>query len=164
MGATNANQLATDRRAAPGVSVFLMVNNFETGGSERQFTVIANSFDESAFDVHLGCVSRRGPLAGQVGGVREFPLGGSLFGLTSLRSRIELGCYLRSRAVQVVQSFDFYANLTLIPAARFAKIPVIIGSHRQLGDLLPPAKFRAQVAAFRWCDAVVCNSQAAAEA
>ncbi len=39
----------------------------------------------------------------------------------------------------------------------------MIGSHRQLGDLLTPAKFRAQLAMFRWCDRVVCNSQAAAD-
>jgi glycosyltransferase involved in cell wall biosynthesis len=63
--------------------------------------------------------------------------------------------------VQVAHAFDFYANLTLIPAARFARVPVVIGSHRQLGDLMTPAQFRAQAAAFRWCDAVVCNSEAA---
>jgi glycosyltransferase involved in cell wall biosynthesis len=39
---------------------------------------------------------------------------------------------------------------------------VVIGSHRQLGDLMTPAQFRAQAAAFRWCDAVVCNSLAGA--
>jgi len=65
--------------------------------------------------------------------------------------------------VQVAHSFDFYTNLTLIPAAKFARVPVVIGSHRQLGDLMTPAQFRAQAAAFRWCDAVVCNSQAAAD-
>jgi glycosyltransferase involved in cell wall biosynthesis len=70
---------------------------------------------------------------------------------------------LRSRHVQVAHAFDFYANLTLIPAAHFVRVPVIIGSHRQLGDLLTPAKFRAQTTAFRWCDAVTCNSQAAAD-
>ena len=42
-------------------------------------------------------------------------------------------------------------------------MPVIIGSHRQLGDLLTLAKFRAQAAAFRLCDALTCNSQAGAD-
>jgi glycosyltransferase involved in cell wall biosynthesis len=65
--------------------------------------------------------------------------------------------------VQVAHAFDFYTNLTLIPAARLGRVPVVIGSHRQLGDLLTPAQFRAQAAAFRWSDAVVCNSQAAAD-
>ena len=83
--------------------------------------------------------------------------------MESLRTRLKLSRHLRSRHVQVAHAFDFYTNLTLIPAARFAHVPVIIGSHRQLGDLLTPAKFRAQITAFRWCDAVTCNSQAAAD-
>src|SRR5258708_14064633 len=52
--------------------------------------------------------------------------------------------------------------LPLTPAARIARVPVVIGSHRQLGDLMPPGQFWLKRAAFVWCDAVVCNSQAAA--
>lgn len=140
-----------------------MTNTFETGGSEHQFTVLARNISEPAFQIHLGCVSRRGPLADQVGDVPEFPLGGSLYGWQSLRTRIKLSRYLRRCHVRVAHGFDFYANLTVIPAACFARVPVIIGSHRQLGDLLTPAKFRSQTAGFRWCDAVTCNSQAAAD-
>lgn len=163
MGATNAGIVTTTCLADSEISLFLMINTFETGGSERQFTVLAQNISESAFRIHLGCVSRRGPLADQVGDVAQFPLGGSLFGWKSLRSRLNLSRHLRSRHVQVAHAFDFYANLTLIPAAHFVRVPVIIGSHRQLGDLLTPAKFRAQTTAFRWCDAVTCNSQAAAD-
>ena len=39
----------------------------------------------------------------------------------------------------------------------------MIGSQRQLGDLLTPAQSQAQTMIFRWCDAVVCNSRAAAQ-
>jgi len=90
-------------------------------------------------------------------------LGGSLYGWQSLRARLALSRHLRQNRVQVAHAFDFYVNLTLVPAARFARVPVVIGSHRQLGDLMTPAQFRAQAAAFRWCDAVVCNSQAGAD-
>ena len=163
VGTTNADIVAPTRLADSAISLFLMINTFETGGSERQFTVLAQNISESAFQIHLGCVDRRGPLADQVGDVPEFPLGGRLYGWQSLRTRFNLNRHLRRRHVQVAHSFDFYANLTMIPAARFARVPVIIGSHRQLGDLLTPSKFRAQATAFRWCDAVVCNSQAAAD-
>ncbi len=145
------------------IRLFLMINTFETGGSERQFTVLAQNLAPAQFQTHLGCVSRRGPLADTFPDVPEFPLGGSLFGWQSLRTRLKLSRHLRQQRVQVAHAFDFYANLTLIPAARFARVPVVIGSHRQLGDLMTPAQFRAQAAAFRWCDAVVCNSQAAAD-
>jgi glycosyltransferase involved in cell wall biosynthesis len=39
----------------------------------------------------------------------------------------------------------------------------VIGSFRQLGDLMTRAQFRTQQVAFRWCDAVVCNSRAGAD-
>jgi L-malate glycosyltransferase len=140
-----------------------MINTFETGGSERQFTLLAQNASASRFEVHLGCVNPRGPLAEQLGEVARFPLGGSLFGWQSLRTRFNLRQHLRKNRVEVAHAFDFYSNLTLIPAARLAHVPVVIGSHRQLGDLMTPAQFRAQAAAFRWCDAVVCNSQAGAD-
>jgi glycosyltransferase involved in cell wall biosynthesis len=147
----------------PPISLFLMINTFETGGSERQFTLLAQNASASRFEVHLGCVNPRGPLAEQLGEVARFPLGGSLFGWKSLRTRFNLRRHLRENHVEVAHAFDFYANLTLIPAARLARVPVVIGSHRQLGDLMTPAQFRAQAAAFRWCDAVVCNSRAGAD-
>jgi glycosyltransferase involved in cell wall biosynthesis len=162
VGATNAASINTSRPDDPPISLFLMVNTFETGGSERQFTLLAQNIGAPAFQLHLGCVSHRGPLAAHFGDVPQFPLGGSLFGWKSLRTRLNLSRHLRHHRVQVAHAFDFYANLTLIPAARFARVPVVLGSHRQLGDLMTPAQFRAQATAFRWCDAVVCNSQAAA--
>jgi L-malate glycosyltransferase len=145
------------------ISLFLMINTFETGGSERQFTVLAQNLTPPQFQTHLGCISRRGPLAHNFPDAQQFPLGGSLYGWRSLRTRLNLGRHLRHHQVQVAHSFDFYTNLTLILAAKLARVPVVIGSHRQLGDLMTPAQFRAQAVAFRWCDAVVCNSQAAAD-
>ncbi len=162
MGAPNAAIIPTTRKAESPISLFLMVNTFETGGSERQFTVLAQNIDQSRFDLHLGCVSHRGAMAGHFDSVPQFPLGGSLFGWKSLQTRLRLRRHLRDHHVEVAHAFDFYANLTLIPAARLAGVPVVIGSHRQIGDLMTPAQFRFQAAAFRACDAVVCNSHAAA--
>jgi glycosyltransferase involved in cell wall biosynthesis len=70
---------------------------------------------------------------------------------------------LRQNRVQIAHAFDFYTNLTLIPAARLSRVPVVIGSHRQIGDVMAPGQFRTQSVVLRWCDAVVCNSNAAAE-
>jgi glycosyltransferase involved in cell wall biosynthesis len=69
---------------------------------------------------------------------------------------------LKKKRILVAHAFDFYSNLMLIPAARWAGVPVVVGSHRQLGDLLTSSKFHAQRHAFRFCDRVVCNSRAAA--
>jgi L-malate glycosyltransferase len=140
-----------------------MTNTFETGGSERQLAILAKSLSRERFQLHVGCVRRVGPFAQEFEDTPEFRLGGSLYGWQSLRTRLRLARHLRRNRVQVAHAFDFYTTLTLIPAARLARVPVVIGSFRQLGDLLTPAQFRSQAMAFRWCDAVVCNSQAGAD-
>lgn len=148
---------------AQSISLFLMINTLETGGTERQFSVLSRGLGSEAFKLHFGCLRRNGPLAAEFGEIPEFQLGGSLYGWKSLRARLSLSRHLRNNHVQVAHAFDFYTNLTLVPAARLARVPVVIGSHRQVGDLLTGRQFRVQAAAFRACDAVLCNSRAAAD-
>jgi L-malate glycosyltransferase len=143
--------------------IFLMIDSLETGGTERQFVELARALRESNYPLHLGCVQKKGPFLEGLGEIHEFPLGGSLYGLHSIRSRWNLTRFLKTKKISVAHAFDFYSNLTLIPAAKLARTPAVIGSHRQLGDLLTPAQFKAQLMMFRWCDRVVCNSKAAAE-
>jgi len=143
--------------------IFLMVNSLETGGSERQFVELARSLRAHQLQVHLGCVKKEGSFLEGLGELHQFRLGGSLYGMQSMRSRWRLKSCLQELGIAVAQAFDFYSNLTLIPAARLARVLAVIGSHRQLGDLLTPAQFRAQLSMFRWCDCVVCNSRAAAD-
>src|SRR5437879_3532098 len=148
-------------RSLPGL--FLMTDSFETGGSERQFAALTRSLNPEAFRVHLGCIQRQGSFLDGMGHVTEFPLGGSLYGVKSLWTRLRLAQHLRRNNIAVAHAFDFYTNLTLVPAARVAGVPVVIGSQRQLGDLLSRSKSRTQTAVLRWCDVVVCNSRAAAD-
>jgi L-malate glycosyltransferase len=156
-------ELKVEREPCALPSVFLMVNTLETGGSERQFVTMSKALDRERFSVSLGCLRKSGPLMNEISGLSEFSPGGSLFGVQSWRSRLALSRFLRQKRISVVHSFDFYSNLMLIPAARFAGVPVVLGSHRQLGDLLTARQFRVQRAVFGLCDRVVCNSRAAAE-
>lgn len=142
--------------------VFLMVNSLERGGTERQYVEMVRALQGAGTPVHLGCLMKTGPFAENLEHVVEFPLGGSLYGLQSIRNRLRLRKHLYRIRAQIAHAFDFYTNLTLIPAARMAGVPVL-GSHRQIGDLLSRAQFLAQLATFRLCDRVVCNSRAAAE-
>jgi L-malate glycosyltransferase len=145
----------------PRPAVFLMTNTLETGGSERQFRLLADSLDRQLFRVDLGCIGPVGRFRKGLGEVAHVPPGGNLYGLQSWRSRITLAKRLRREQIAVAQAFDFYSNLMLVPAARLARVPAVIGSHRQLGDLLGPSRLMVQVAAFRFCDRVICNSHAA---
>ena len=156
-------EMSDGKPADHAPAVFLMTNSFETGGSERQFAALAQSLDPLSFRVDLGCIQAKGNFLEGLGEVAQFPLGGSFYGVQSIRARFRLGRHLRSSNIAIAHAFDFYTNLTLIPVARMVRVPVVIASQRQLGDLLSAAQFRAQLAIFRWCDAAVCNSKAAAE-
>ena len=145
------------------VPLFLMIDSLQTGGSERQFAALAQSIDPSRFTVQTGCLQKKGPFLDLVPGIKEFSLGGSLYGPTAFKTIVRLSRHLRRFQCQIAYAFDFYTNFVLIPAARLARVPVILGSQRQLGDLLSPAKAWAQRRVLGYCDTVVCNSQAAAE-
>jgi len=147
-------------------TVFLMANTLEMGGTERHLSQLATGLNERKFRVELGCIRRQGSFAETLGTkweVAEFGLGGSFFSRPALKSARALARHLLVRGVSVAHSFSFYSNLLMIPVARLARVPVVIGSHRQLGDLLTPLQFDSQNAVFRLCDRVVCNSKAAAD-
>jgi len=148
---------------AERIRLLLMTNTLEVGGSERQFVELALKLNHDRVDVRSACLRRIGGLTGRLGDIPEFPPGGSLFRLQSQKARLAMARYMREQRTQVAHAFDFYTNVMMAPAARFARVPVVLGSHRQIGDLLTPAQFRVQMMAFRLCDRVVCNSQAAAE-
>jgi L-malate glycosyltransferase len=139
-----------------------MTNTLEVGGSERQFATLVESLSRDRLEVHPACLRRIGGLAARLGEIPEFPPGGRLLGIQAQRAQWAMLRSLRSNGIAVAHAFDFYTNLMLIPVARMAGVPVI-GSHRQLGDLLTSAQFKAQYWAFRFCDRVVCNSRAAAD-
>jgi glycosyltransferase involved in cell wall biosynthesis len=158
------NGLDTPDRGVPHTTpgVFLMTNSLETGGTERQFVTLSKALEPAKFAVEIGCLKRYGAFLDGLNGLLEFSPGKNLYKLQSHRTRIALARHFRARGTAIAHSFDFYSNLMLIPAARVAIVPVVIGSYRQLGDLLTPLRFRVQKAMFRCCDKVVCNSRAAA--
>ncbi|HLZ39522.1 MAG TPA: glycosyltransferase [Candidatus Sulfotelmatobacter sp.] len=156
---------AGNANAMPGpapTNIFLMIDSLQTGGSERQFVALSRALDRKQFRVSLGCIQAKGAFLNGMD-VESFRLGGSLYGFQSWKTRMRLSRRLREQQIAIAHSFDFYTNLTLGPAARLAGVPAVIGSQRQLGDLLTPMQARAQAMMFRWCDAVVCNSDAASK-
>jgi L-malate glycosyltransferase len=144
-------------------AVCLMTNSLEVGGSEQQFVALVEALSQGRFDVQPTCLRRIGGLASRLGEIPEFPPGGSLFRMQSFRARLAMARYMQRNRSVVAHAFDFYTNLMMVPAARLAGVTIVLGSHRQLGDLLTRSQFWAQLMAFRMCDRVICNSRAAAE-
>jgi len=144
-------------------NIFLMINSFGTGGSERQFAILAKTLDPEMMQVGLGCLRKTGPFLEGLGEVAEFDVGGSFFSFRAHRARRALARHLRAGKFQIAHAFDFYSNMMMIPVAKIARVSIVIGSHRQLGNFFTPRQFLAQDIVFRLCDRVVCNSQAAAD-
>lgn len=155
--------MSSDAKLARGgrPTLFLMANTLETGGGERQFMTLAGALKQGPLQIRLGCLRNRGAFSDGLEGIVEFPPGGSLFKLRAQRARMKLRRYLRLNRVTIAHSYDFYSNLMMIPSARLAGVPIVVGSQRQLGDLISPLRNRVQNVMFRWCDRVVCNSEAA---
>jgi glycosyltransferase involved in cell wall biosynthesis len=65
--------------------------------------------------------------------------------------------------VDLLHSFDFYSNILAIPAARLARVPVVIASQRDLGELRPRYQHRVHAAVLRLATHVLVNSTAVAE-
>jgi len=154
------DQESSSQPMLPGV--FLIINSLETGGSERQFAQLAGSLDPAQFRVHLGCLQRKGSFL-DGNSMRHFPVRGSLYRWHSMKSRYRMAKHMRECQVAVAHAFDFYTNLMMVPAARLAGVPVVIGSQRQLGDLLTARQRQVQAAIFRWADCVVSNSRIVAD-
>lgn len=149
-----------DSRGAP---VFLMIDKLETGGSERQFVWAAQALRSTDYHVNLGCMRRAGAFLEGLGDISEFNLGGSFISRRAPAVYLALARHLRAQHIAVAHSFDFYSNVMMIPVARASGVPVVIGSQRQLGDLLTREQFAVQSWVLRLCDRVVCNSHAAAD-
>ena len=150
--------------ASHSANLFLMTNSGDTGGTERQFAVMAEALSHGPFHVDTGCIRRRGSFFDNLPEIEEFPLGGSFLSRRALQSGFALRKHLQRRNVAVAHAFDFYTNLLLLPTARLARIPVVIGSMRQLGDRLSPRQTKMLTWVLRtFPDRIVCNSRAAAD-
>jgi glycosyltransferase involved in cell wall biosynthesis len=148
-------------RSEQRLRLFMMIDSLQTGGSERQFALMVGAFKRRPIDLDLGCLQRQGKFLQGLEEIVEYPTGGSFLTLRTQTSLLRLASFLRRTRIDVAHSYDLYTNVMLVPAARLARVPVVIASQRQLGDLLTPVKRSVQNIAFRWADCVVCNSAAA---
>lgn len=130
--------------------VLVFAGGFQIGGSERQAVALVRQLVDSEIDVQVACFHAGGPLAEelpqQVFPVHAFPL--RTFYHPSTFARVATFIQLvRRRRIQIVQCFDFYANLFAIPLARLAGVPIILGSRRDSAAM----RTRAQRLAENWC-------------
>lgn len=164
-------QLASESIIRRGVTdrpvpIFLLGPNLTLGGTEGQFVEIACRLDRSRWTPYISCVRAEGPRRARLdaAGVHAWSCGnGSFKSPHAATAVVRLAGFLRHHRIQVVHCFDFYSNILGVPAARLARVPLVIASQRDLGNLRPVLQQRLQNAALRLADCVTVNTQTVAE-
>jgi glycosyltransferase involved in cell wall biosynthesis len=163
---TSLAQLDAVRPRLP-VPIAIALNSFDSGGTERQMVELICRLDRRLFDVHVVCLGDRGPLRARLEetavSITEFPIR-SLKSIDTWRQMLRFARWCRSHDIQAVHACDFYTNVFALPAAAIARVPVRIGSRR---DVFMPERTagqqRLQRLAYQLAHRVVTNSSAAAQ-
>jgi glycosyltransferase involved in cell wall biosynthesis len=122
----------------PRTRVLLFTDSFIHGGTERQFVQALGLLDRNRFELFAGCLKKRGPFLSRVEAlgmpIVEFPIR-SLVGVDTARWFFRLVDFLRTERIDIVHAFDFYTAVFAVPAARWAGVPIVLASRRELaGD------------------------------
>lgn len=153
------------RHAGP-IRVLQFLPVFAIGGTERQVVNLCVGLDRTRFDLHIACFERRGELLPEVEAcqipVTEYKIN-RLYGPHTVRQQLKLAGYVRRHRIDVVHSYNFYANCFAVPAARFAGVPVIVAAIRDTGAFLPVPHRVAQRVICRLADVVLANAAAVRE-
>ncbi len=148
------------------VPVAVFLTSFEAGGTERQMTELVRRLDRHRFDVRVACFHRRGlclpRVEPHVSEIVEFDIDG-FRSPTALRQFAAFVRWCRTRRIAVVQTADIYANGFALPAAALARVPVRIGSRREVHPSRGRGLEALQRLGYRAAHHVVANSSAGAE-
>jgi glycosyltransferase involved in cell wall biosynthesis len=147
------------------ISVGFVITSFDPGGTERQMTELISRLDKNRFAVHVACFRRQGLWLERVEraaiSVTEFPITGFRSPSTAF-SLLRFGRWCRGHRIAVIQACDFYANVFGLTGSALARVPVRIGSRR---DLVLPVRtagqHRLQRLTYRLAHRIVANSHAA---
>lgn len=149
--------------ASERIRLLKFVTLFGVGGTEKQVMNLAARLDHERFDLSFGCLKLWGDLLEEVERqqlkVTEYPLR-SFYRPQALRQALRFASALRNSRTQIVHSYNFYANVFSIPAARLAGVPCVVASIRDMGAYMTPAQQRVQKFMCRFADRVVVNAGA----
>jgi L-malate glycosyltransferase len=150
--------------AARRIQLVKFLTAFGVGGTEKQVANLTQRMDRRAFDVSFACMSRWGEMIEEIEGkqglaISEYPLE-SLYEPNAFRQMWRFAKALRRNHTQIVHSYNFYANVFSLPAAKLAGVPVTVASIRDMGVYMSPAKLRAQKLVCCLADRIVVNAGA----
>ncbi len=168
MKAQAATARLTDLSTGEPQSVRLLkiLTTFFQGGTEGQVLNLVRHLDRQAFDLQFACLRKGGDMLADFEKldipISEFRIR-NLYGPKTLLQQMRFAAHLRSQNIQIAHSYNFYANMFAIPAARLARVPVVIASIRDRGVYLTPNQKIAQKWVCRLADRILVNAESIRE-
>lgn len=115
-----------------------IVTNFSSGGTEGQVHNLVRHMDRTRFHISFSCLQKCGFFLKEMEHwqlpVDDFPIT-SFYNPETFRQFFLLMNHMRAKRIQIAHSYNFYANVFAIPAARLAGVPVVFASIRDRGGL-----------------------------
>ena len=147
----------------PPVPVAIFLTSFHPGGTERQMTELIRRLDPR-FEIHVACFRKEGAwlsrVADRAASVVEFQVSG--FATPGAAKQLAaFARWCRRHRIAVVHTCDLYANILGLPGAALARVPIRIGSRRELNPDKSPGQIHLQRHAYRCATTVAANSPAA---
>jgi L-malate glycosyltransferase len=145
------------------VRLLKFMTGFGLGGTEQHLVNLFHGLDHSRFAFELACMKRSGHFLREFE-ERHIPIGEypvkNLYGLGTIKQRLRFAHSLTAGKIAIVHSYNFYANVFAVPAARFARTPVVLASIRDIGAYLTPRQQSVQRHVCRLADGVLVNAEA----
>ena len=151
---------------ASRVKLLKFISLFAIGGTERHVVNLARELDVTQFDLQLACFKRWGLFLKDIEAlsipISEYKIN-CLYNYHAFRQQLRFAKLLKDNRIQIVHTYGFYATVFAVPAAKLARVPVIVASVRDTGELLTPIQKRAQKWACRLADSILVNAEAVRE-
>lgn len=132
------------------------------GGTEGQVLNLVRLLDRQAFDLQFACLRKGGDMLDEFEKlnipIAEFRIR-NLYEPRTFLQQWRFAAHLRTQNIQIAHSYNFYANLFAIPAARMARVPVVLASIRDRGVYLTPNQKMAQKWVCRLADRILVNAE-----
>lgn len=136
------------------------------GGTEGQVLNLVRHLDRQAFDLQFACLRKGGDMLHEFEKlsipIAEFRIR-NLYEPRTFLQQWRLAAHLRTKNIQIAHSYNFYANMFAIPAARMARVPVVLASIRDRGVYMTPNQKLAQKWVCRLADRILVNAESIRE-
>jgi glycosyltransferase involved in cell wall biosynthesis len=148
------------------IRLMKVMTTYFHGGTEGQVLNLVRHLDRRAFDLQFACLRKGGDMLAEFEKLRipisEYRIK-NLYRPQTFMQQWRFAAHLRTQNIQIAHSYNFYANMFAIPAARMARVPVVLASIRDRGVYLTPNQKMAQKWVCQLADRILVNAESIRE-